>query len=166
MENEKDILCDFTIVLPEAQEKLNRQFNSITKLQDFAKTMFGVSGIALSLFSAIISMQDKYFSLSINILLFILIMVSYIFLTYYNIKSILPISLEHALNPSWETYSRVCCGMSKEKSYEILVSQYLEAIKNNEPILIEQYERSKDICVAFAILMFVIFLQSVIMGLA
>jgi len=156
---------DFTVVLPEAQEKLNRQFNSVTKLQDFAKSMFGVSSIAMSLFSTIISIQEGWFSSTVNIILFILTIIIYTMLTFFNVKSILPVSLKHALKPTWEIYSKVAYKNSAEGSNAMLVFQYLEVIKDNENILIEQYERSKCICTMLAILMFLIFLQSVMFSI-
>jgi len=151
---------DFEVVLPEAQGKLDRQFDSITKLQNFAKTIFVVSGIVMSLFSTIISVHANWFSSIMNIALSIITILTFVCLTLINSMNILPVSLKHALKPTWEIYSKVAYKNSKDGSYAILVHQYLEAIKQNEKILIKQYRRSKCVCIILAVLIIIIYLQS------
>ncbi len=136
---------DFTTMLEEAQLKLERQFSAMKILREHGQLILGSSSIVVSLFTlfkiASTQVQPRYaiwYLISIIVMAFL-----YGRLMYLCIKAVLPYPLEHAIDPTWETYATAFKDETDRTILERRVYAYLTAIKNNEHTIIKQYEISK-----------------------
>jgi hypothetical protein len=144
---EKTFNYDFMTMLEEAQDKLTRQFASMSALREHGKLILGSSSVIVSLFSLfkISSTSVKpEFTLAYTLLIFLMALF-YFLLMYFSMKSVLPYPLEHAIDPTWETYATEFKEETDRTILEKRVYAYLAAIKNNESTLIKQYEISKKL---------------------
>ena len=158
---------DFTTMLEEAQLKLDRQFASMGVLRDHGKLILGSSSIIVSLFTLfkIASTQIKPEFLFCYLLLIVLMAISYCLLMFFSIKTVLPYPLEHAIDPTWETYVEAFKDEVKRTILERRVYAYLTAIKNNEHTLVEQYKISKKLNWLMTMLVIIIIVVALLIPL-
>jgi len=155
---------DFTTMLEEAQDKLKRQFASMSSLREHGKIILGSSSIIVSLFT-LFRISSTRINPDFIILYFFIIgfmALSYSLLMYFSIQAILPYPLEHAIEPKWETYVDLFKNESERDILERRVYAYLTAIKNNDGTLIKQYEISKKLNWHMTILVLAIIAVAVI----
>jgi hypothetical protein len=133
---------DFTTMLEEAKLKIDRQFASMGVIRDHGKLILGSSSIILSLFTflKITSYQVKSEFLILYIVILLVMAIAFCRLIYFSIKVALLYPLEHAIDPTWETYIEVFKDEEERTILERLVHQYLIAITNNEVKLTKQYD--------------------------
>ncbi|MBL8078327.1 MAG: hypothetical protein JNM55_10235 [Anaerolineales bacterium] len=144
---EKTPNYDFTVMLEEAQDKLKRQFASMNTMREHGKVILGSSSIIVSLFALfkISTYQIKTDFISLYFILIGLMAFFYFLLIYFSITATLPNSLKHAILPTWEYYTEIFKDQSDRAILENRVYLYLNAIKENESKLENQYEISKNL---------------------
>lgn len=138
---------DFTTMLEEAQLKLDRQFASMKTLREHGQLILGSSSIIVSLFTLlkIASTQIEPRFAFCYFALIVLMAVLYSRLMYLCIKAVLPYPLEHAIDPTWETYVLAFKDETDRTILERRVYAYLTAINNNEQTIIKQYAVSTSL---------------------
>lgn len=151
---------DFTIMIDEAKQKINRQFSSMDILRNHGKLILGSSSIFISLFTLfkITSYKIKPEYLWLYIILIAITAFLYCQLVYYSIKVALPVPLEHALKPTWETYAKAIKNEEERTILERLAHQYLVAIGHNEKTIADHYKLAKDLTWRMTALIIIILL--------
>jgi hypothetical protein len=138
---------DFTIMFEEAQDKLKRQFASMNVMREHGKLMLGSSSIVVSLFT-LFKISSAHIKENFVLLYFFLVALMalfYFLVVYFSIKATLPNSLEHGIEATWEYYTEQFMNQTDNLILQRRTYLYLEAIKNNQPMLESQYEVSKNI---------------------
>lgn len=157
----KDLLTnniDFTTMFSEAQKKLDRQFRSMDILREHAKIVLGTSAIIVSLFSTlkIANTTIKHEHFFVYAILVGLIALVYGILVVFNIKAISPETLNHAVKPDWDTYIETYLGKSEREILRIQVSAYLNAVSENEKVILNQRDLSKKINILLSLVVILI----------
>ncbi len=145
-----------TTMLDEARIKLNRQFTSIAVFRDHAKTVFGASSIIVSLFSTLKIDNNPQDKIGIYVVLWLLIAICYLVLTFMGIKAIFPKEIFGATEATWENYKETYFGKTKEDVLLQQISNYLDVIGENQKVVIDQEKWSKKISIIFPVLVILI----------
>lgn len=155
-------LYDFTTMFNESQIKLNRQFTSINTFRDYSKTVVGYSSVIISLFATlkITSVpnngQIQYFSI------LGLIGVLYIWLVITGIQAFFPETITGSISPSYEEYKKAFLGKEKKDILKQQISNYLNAIEINEPLILKKRNLCFRLSILFSGIVVLILLESVL----
>ncbi len=140
-----DDLYDLRTMFDEAQKKLERQFTSSKNLRDYANTIIGVSSIIVSFF-ATFKIRDLVTKGNwVEALLFAGIVILYGTLMIFSIRAARPYSLNHAIYPEMDDYIDAFADKSPEEILANRIALYLNAIKSNNEIIINQSRLSTRI---------------------
>jgi hypothetical protein len=149
----------FDSMFDEAQKKLDRQFKSSINLRDHVKSVFVASSVIGTFFSAIniikspVGNANKLYN---NYMIWIIALYGVLMIS--SIIALLPYSFNHGVKATLENYKLAFDKKSKNGISYMLTMKYLEAVNENEKIIVVQNALSTAITILLcAIVILILF---------
>ena len=150
-------------MLHEAENKLERQSESIESLKSHARTIFGASSIVIPLLGTLLIFSDIAINVKSYYIAIVAMMITlYVVLVILSLIILSPSRFSGPIQIDHPTLKEVFLGKNELEIIKIRLSAYLNAIELNEGNIILKQKMTTIISIIFAIIVILLLIAAVL----